>query len=125
MSLKLQPFSTNVAANQSSNSGCVGRLPVPAEVVGVARNGKIEMPEPDAVHDGSRGQRIFHAGHPIGKNLRRPSISIGMGVFCAAASTLSTPGHTFGPLAKRIASCEHASLFQFPNGHAVRGDADR
>ena len=43
-----------------------------AEVVGVAGDGLVEMPEPDPVHDGTGGERVLGAGDPFGEGLATP-----------------------------------------------------
>ena len=98
--LKLQPLSTNFAASQSSSSGWVGFLPVLPKLFGFPASGwpkcHIHTRFTMALVVSGLSALATHSA----KALRRPSMASGIGVFCAAPSTLRTPGFTLVPEAK-------------------------
>ena len=54
------PFFTNVLARYSSSSGFVGRSPVMPKLLGVSTIPVSKCAAPDAIHDHSHGERLFH-----------------------------------------------------------------
>ena len=74
MCLRLQPFSTNSTASQSSNSGCVGRLAHDAEIAGRGDDADAEMVLPETIDDDAGRQRVVLPRQPSASAERRPVV---------------------------------------------------
>ncbi len=100
-----------------------GLLAGAAKVVWIARDGLVKMPEPDSVHDGAGRERILRAGNPIGEGHAAAFDGVGNGRLLRGTQHAEHAGLYLFAGAKRVATGEHASLFQLACGHPVNGHA--
>ena len=83
--------------------GVRGFLAGAAEIIWVAGERLTEMPEPDAIHDGAGGERIFGGRDPLGKRGAAAFDGVGHGSFWRDTDGAEHAGRYFFTEGKRIA----------------------
>ena len=96
-----------------------------AKIIRVARERLAEMPEPDAIHDRTRGERVVRTRDPLGEGAAAALDRIGHGSFLDRAEDTQHAGRHFSAIRKRIAVGEDAGFLEFAVGHAVGGHSQR
>ena len=96
--------------------GVRGFLAGAAEIIRVASERLTEMPEPDAIHDGAGGERIFGGRDPRCKRRATAFDGVGHGSFWRDTEGAEHAGRNFFTEGKRIAVGQNAGLFELALG---------
>src|SRR5262245_9689417 len=97
-----------------------GFLAGAAEVIRIARDGVTEMPEPDAIRDGARGERVVLARHPFGKSFAPALDAIRNGHLLHVAEHTQDAGQYCRSVGEGIAADVNARVFELAFGHPIR-----